>query len=100
MIVALRTSDGQPQKDRTSGVDAINDRFNTELFRVGSPFFIDQSIAVEPRGNKLLKSWFGKQITGDLLDGEPVERQIFVERVDHPVAVLPDRTRLVASESV
>ena len=100
MIVALSTSDGQPEEDRTGGVDAIDDCFDAELFRVGPSFFIDQGIAVEPGGDKLFERRFGKQIASDLLDGKSVERQIFIERAHNPVSVLPDRPWLVASESV
>ena len=37
----------------------------------------------------------GQQVAGELLDGELVERHVGVERLDHPVAVRPDRPRAV-----
>ena len=34
-------------------------------------------------------SWIGKEITGELLDGELIERLIAVDGIDDPVAVAP-----------
>ncbi len=42
----------------------------------------------------------GQQVAGELLDREPVERQVAVEGVDDPVAVLPDRARGVDAVAV
>jgi hypothetical protein len=40
-------------------------------------------------GEDLLGVGVGQQVAGELLDREAVERQVGVERVDHPVAVAP-----------
>ena len=42
----------------------------------------------------------GQQVAGQLLDRELVERQVAVEGVDDPVAVLPDRARGVDAVAV
>ena len=41
-----------------------------------------------------------QHVAGDLLDRELVERQVAVERVDHPVAILPDAAPVVFLVSV
>jgi hypothetical protein len=40
---------------------------------------------VEPGGEDLRLVRPGQQVAGDLLDGEPIERHIRVDGVDHPV---------------
>ena len=46
---------------------------------------------MEAGGDALFVGGRGQHVAGDLLDGELVERQVAVERVDHPVAVPPHR---------
>ena len=39
-------------------------------------------------------------VAGDLVDDEPIERQVAVQRVDHPIAIEPDPTWLVLFKAV
>jgi hypothetical protein len=48
----------------------------------------------------LLERAIGQQIPGELLDREPVERHVPVERVDDPIPVRPDLSVIVEVEAV
>ena len=50
---------------------------------------------MKARGKKLRFGRIRQEVAGELLDREPVERQVAVERVDHVVAIFPDAARLV-----
>ena len=63
--------------------------------RVGAPFEVDHHVAMKPAGDLLLERGAGQQVAGDLLDGEAVERQVAVEGVDDPFAILPDVAMVV-----
>ena len=47
---------------------------------------------MESGGDTLIPCRLGKQITGELLDRELVERHIGIQRGDDPIAIRPDRT--------
>src|SRR5207249_986957 len=76
VIVALATTDRQPEEDRAGGIDAIDDRLDPELLDVDAAFLIAKRIAVEAGRHLLALRGVGEQIAGELLDGEAVERQV------------------------
>ena len=43
----------------------------------------------------MVKRAAGQKVAGQLLDGEPVERQVAVERTDHPVAEGPSFAEII-----
>ena len=93
MVVALAAADREAEPDGASCVHAIDDRLDAELLQVDAAFLIDHRVAVKSRGNELVRARLRQQITSKLLDRELIERQIAVESVDDPVAVLPDGPR-------
>jgi hypothetical protein len=56
--------------------------------------------AVIAGGHPLPHRGLGEQVAGKLLDREPVEGQVAVEGVDHPVAVGPDLAEVVDVNAV
>src|SRR5207249_199321 len=100
VVVALAATDRQAEPYGAGGVDAVNHRLDAELLDVDAAFLIDERVAVEARGDLLVERRVRQQIAGELLDCELVERQILVEGVDHPVAVLPNGAWPVDGEAV
>ena len=74
------------------GVDAINDGNVSELFIVGTTFVIGERIAVKGGGYQLFVGGIGEQVPCKLLDRELIEWHSFVDGLDDPIAVRPNRT--------
>src|SRR5262249_48968918 len=89
VVVALGAADGQPEKDRARGIDAVDDRLDPELLDVDASLLVDLRIAMKPGGDALRECCVLVQIAGELVDGELIERHIGVEGGDDPVAVFP-----------
>ena len=56
--------------------------------------------AVEAGRGQLIVRWHRQQIAGELLDREAVVRQVLVECLDHPVAILPHLAFVVEVQAV
>ena len=95
VVVALGAADAQTQEHRARGADAIHHGFPAELLLVDAAFLVDHRVAMEPGGDLLRRGGVRQHVAGDLLDGELVKGLVRVERLDHPVAVLPDDARVV-----
>ncbi len=93
--MALGAADRRRHPDGERRVDAVHDGHVPELLVVGAPLAVGHRVPVEPRGDELLLRGIGQQVAGKLLDRELVERQVRVERPDHPVAILPDHARRI-----
>jgi hypothetical protein len=93
--VALGAADRQPEPDGAGRRRPVGHGVEAELQRVDPPLLVEHRVAVEPGGDLLRRGGVRQQVPGELLDGEPVERHVGVERVDHPVAVRPDGARPV-----
>ena len=93
--VALRASEREAEPRGGSGVHAINHRVKPKLQRVDAALLVDHRVAMKAGGNALGLRGVGQQVTGDLLDGELIKRQIGIERVDHPIAPRPDGARAI-----
>ena len=89
MVVALRAPHREPQPDGSQRSGAVQHLFVAKLLGVGAAFAIRQGIAVEAGGHQHFLVAARQQIAGNLLDGELVERQIAIERFDHPLPVAP-----------
>ncbi len=100
MVVALAAADGDAKPDGARGVDAVDDRLNPELLDVDAAFLVDERVAVEAGGDLLIARGMRQQVAGKLLDGEPVERHVLVQGIDHPVAIFPDRAWRIDVEAV
>src|SRR4051794_28375185 len=92
MRVALSAPDRQPQPNNAGRVDAVDDFLNTKLLGVRSAFLVDQRVAMKTGRNELLARGVGKQVAGELLDRELIEWFVFIQRLNHPIAVRPHRT--------
>src|SRR5215470_18071220 len=98
--MALGATDRQPQKGFADGVNTINDAFDAELFRINAALLIEHRIAQKPRGHPIVERGLWQQIARQLFNREPIKWQVLIERVNHPVAIRPDRTRAVFFKSV
>ncbi len=99
VVVTAGASHGQAQPYDCRGVHAVGDILYAELFRHDSALGAGAVIAVEARGDFLAERGARQQVAGDLLDREPIERHVAIERVDNPVAPAPHvaiTVRLVA----
>ena len=100
VVVALGAADGAAEPHGGGRVHAIHERFVHRLVGIDTAFFVRHRVAVEAGRDflilgPLLVAALWQHVAGDLLDRELVERQIAVERVDHPVAILPDAAPVV-----
>jgi hypothetical protein len=95
VVVALCAGEGSAQPDRGRRVHAIDERLPARFLDVDAAFLVEERVAVEAAGDELVRRGVGQHVAGDLLDGEPVERQVRIERADHPVAIFPHRPQSV-----
>src|SRR5688572_32584864 len=107
VVVTLCASKGHPEKSRRRRVYPVHDRLDAELLRVDAPFLVDLCVAVKARGDEGFegRGLRGEeirveQITGELPNGELIERHVFVERVDDLVMVFLDRMWRIDAISV
>ena len=89
VIVAARAAHGEAQEDGARGFDAVHDVLDRIFFRHDAVLGVAAMVAVETRGDLLVHRRVRQHVPGNLFHREPVERQIPVKRVDHPVAPSP-----------
>ena len=95
VVVAPRATERQSQPDRGGSLDAVDGVLDLVLVRIRAVLGIAAMVAIEARGDVLRQRWTGQEVARELLDREPVERHVGVERVDHPVAPAPHVPRAV-----
>ena len=95
VAVAAGAGERQAQPDRCRCIDAIDDVLDGVLLGDDAPLAVATMVAIEPGRDPLVEGWRRQQIAGELLDREPVERQIAVVGIDHPVAPPPHDARAV-----
>ena len=100
MIVAARAADGQAQERCAGGCHAVGHSLYAVLFEVDASFKIAGRISVKAGGHQLILGWIRQQIPGNLFNDELIERQVAIQRVNHPIAILPDLARSVDGVSV
>ena len=93
--VALRTRGGEALEDLHRGVHPIDHRRDAELLVGRAALVVVHGLAMEARRETRLVARVRKQIAGELFQGEAIERQVAIERPDHPVAIGPDRAAVV-----
>jgi hypothetical protein len=89
--VALGAGHGEAEPGGGGDMDAIDHGVEPVLEGIDAAFLIDHGVAVEPGGDALIERGVREQITGELFDGELIERHILVEGLDDPIAPGPDR---------
>ena len=95
MAVALHAGEARAHDGLPGGVDPVYDRGQPELLIVASALVVGEGVTVESRGDELFVAGLGEQVAGKLLGEEPVVRHVVIEGSNQPVAVPPDRSRLV-----
>ena len=93
--VAPRTTHRQTHEGGGCGFDAVDDILDLILVGNRPAFEIDHVVAVEAGGHLLLARGIRQQVAGQLLDGELIEWQVAVERVDDPVSPWPHPAQAV-----
>ena len=100
MRVALRAIHRQTEKRLAHGVYAINQTFDAKLFGINGAFLVAHRIAQKSRGDFLIECRIGQQVSGQLLDGELIERHVLIHCLDDPITIRPNRARLIFFKSV
>src|SRR5207237_10076791 len=70
------------------------------LFPIYAALFVEHGVSMEAGGNTLFVRPFRKHVAGKLLDGEPIERHVTIQRIDDPVAIFPNGAAAVGFEAV
>ena len=87
VVVALAAAHGRAEPGIGHGPHAVTGILGQILAGLCAALSRHHVQAVEASRHKLLGGRVGKQVAGELLDGELVEGLVAVERVDHIVAV-------------
>ena len=95
MVVALRATDGLREPDGADGADAVGEVARLVVLRLRAALLGGEQQAVESGGHARLQRGVGQEVAGKLLNGEPVETLVLVERLDDVVAVGEDVARRV-----
>ena len=101
MIVAARARNSQSQ-------EALGERVDLVVAFIGAGFDEHHIVASEPgadaeesqRGQQLGPVRGGHQVGGDLGADEPIVRHVFIEGLDHPVAIAPGVGITIAGRAV
>ena len=80
VIVADAAAERQAEEHGPRRRDAIDRVAAVKLLVDRAPFARRDVAAAEARRHALIDRWVGKQVAGQLLDGETIERQVRVER--------------------
>ena len=91
MRMTLGAGDRRAHPGAQGGVDPVDNRHRTKLLVDRATLAVGQRVAVEGGGDPVVERRLGKQIAGELFDGELIKRHVGIEGADHPVAVGPDR---------
>ena len=89
VVVAPGTAHREPEPGLPRGLHPIDHRLHPPLLGDDPALAVDAVIAVEPGRHALLGRRPRQHVAGELLDGEPVEGEVAVVGVDHPVAPRP-----------
>ena len=100
VIVALRACERGAQPHRGCRIHAIDEQLVPGLVRIDAAFLVRHRIAMKAARNQLVARRTGQHVARDLIDREAVERHVAVERVNHPVAVLPHDARSIFLEAL
>ena len=97
MIVALRAGHCGAHPHLHRGVHAIDHCHIAKLLIGSAAFVVRLRIAMKSGGDELIVAWLIEQIARELFACELIERHVAVQRANYPVAITPNRARLVIS---
>ena len=100
VVVARRATGREPEPHRGHRLNAVLGVNGFILGRDGPALARGGQATVETGRDFLVDGRIGQKIAGHLLDRKPVERHVLFERVDHPIAVGPDRAVIVDVDAV
>ncbi len=89
VVVATGAGQGEAEPGRAGCLEAVHDCGYAPLFLVGAALGVGQRLPVKGGGQTLFRGGLGKKVAGQLLDRELVVGKIFVDGLDHPVAITP-----------
>ena len=89
VVVTTRACQGKPQEHGPHRLHSIRHVLNDPFSRDGAALGVDAMVAVETGGHLGVEITVRKKISGHLLDHEPIEGHVRVERLDQPVAPDP-----------
>ena len=96
MIVALRNRPSSSQARRSTRCRTVGRIFGRIFLGLGPAFLGGLQQPIVTRGDSRFARRVGEQIAGQLLDREPVESLVCIERLDHVIAIEPDFSLVVA----
>ena len=100
VVVTPRAAKRQPEENRRRRLDAIHHGLDAVLLIDDASLALDRMVAVEAGRHALGDRRVRQQVAGELLEGEPVERHVVVERANHPVAPRPHHAAAVKAVPV
>ena len=100
VAMALRAAQRHAEPGGTHGVHAIQHVVDAGFLGVTAAFAVGHVVALEAGRELLLRRGVWEKVSGELLEGELVVRNITVKRLDDPVAPRPVGARGVRLEAV
>ena len=95
VIVTAGATHGESQPGRCRRARAVHHILHVIFLRYRAAFEVDHVVAVESARDFLLDRCARKQVTGQLLDRELVERHVAVEGVNYPIPPRPHLAQAV-----
>ena len=95
VVVARGAADRQSEEHGTRRIRAILDVLKAHFFFDDAVLVGRRVVPDESGCDALIERGIRQQVAGELLDCKLIERQIGVERPDHPVAVRPDAAAII-----
>ncbi len=90
VIVTAGAVEGLSEPNGCGGFDSIGGVFREELICENASFFVEHVVSMETGGNALIEGRVGEEVACELFNGELVERHVFVEGTNHPIAPRPE----------
>ena len=95
MGMTLHTAHRRRLPDLPGGVHAINRRRHAKLLVIRAALGVDLGVAMKCRRDLIRQRGVRQQISGELADGELIERQILIQGADDPITIRPDGAQRV-----
>ena len=95
VVVAARATHGESKPGGCRGACAVHHILHVIFLGDCAALKVDLIVAVEPARDFLFYRRVGKQVAGQLLDGELIERQVAVESVNDPITPGPHLAQAV-----
>ena len=95
MIMALRAGHRGAHPHLHGGVHAIDHRHVAKLLIGCTAFVVCLRVTMKCSGDQLIVGRLIEQIASQLFARELIKRHVAVERADDPIAIPPDRARLI-----